>query len=450
VALLGLVVGSLRWLNSWDYPPFLLVGLAAIVISERWLEGGLASASMRGAGKVLLLAGLSFLLFKPFLDSYAAPVSGLISSPETTPPDQYLAHFGVLLAPVVLWLLFLAARALRSSRAASSGYSDGVPLTAGVVAWCIAAFALPLTMAYAALEGQWLIAVLLPVVALVMLLAARELRSRRPDAGLRLFLLALLGLGLGLSIGVDLVTIKGDIERMNTVFKFYLHAWAVFSIVAAFGVWQLAFVLWRPAMHAGSRSLAKAGGSVAAAALVSLLVAAGLYPLLATPVRLDDRFEDLPATLDGTAYMREAIYNDQKGPLELTYDYEGIQWLRQNVEGSPAIVEGRADLYRWGGRFSIYTGLPAVVGWDWHERQQRGELAHLVEQRGREVDAFYTSQDVDQAQRFLRRYSVQYVILGQLERNYYPAAGLRKLQSGLGGALEVAYENEQLTIYRVK
>ncbi len=37
-----------------------------------------------------------------------------------------------------------------------------------------------------------------------------------------------------------------------------------------------------------------------------------------------------------------------------------------------------------------------------------------------------------------------------MEKLYYHNAGLAKFQSGLNGALEVAYENPGLTIYRVK
>jgi uncharacterized membrane protein len=73
----------------------------------------------------------------------------------------------------------------------------------------------------------------------------------------------------------------------------------------------------------------------------------------------------------------------------------------------------------------------------------------MVGERAAEVDAFYGVSNVAEAQAFLRKYRVSYVILGQLERLYYPEA-LRKFQSSLGGVLEVVYENEDLTIYRVK
>jgi uncharacterized membrane protein len=112
-------------------------------------------------------------------------------------------------------------------------------------------------------------------------------------------------------------------------------------------------------------------------------------------------------------------------------------------------VEGRAELYRWGGRFSIYTGLPAVLGWDWHQTQQRGDLAYMVQQRMIEQDSFYNTTDVDTALDFLAKYDVGYVIVGQLERYYYGANGIAKFETGLDGALRPVFENETLTIYEV-
>ena len=47
--------------------------------------------------------------------------------------------------------------------------------------------------------------------------------------------------------------------------------------------------------------------------------------------------------------------------------------MQDNVQGSPVIVEAAPAgvQYAWMGRISIYTGLPDVVGWEWHEEQQR-------------------------------------------------------------------------------
>ncbi len=76
------------------------------------------------------------------------------------------------------------------------------------------------------------------------------------------------------------------------------------------------------------------------------------------------------------------------------------------------IVEANCPEYHWCTRFTIYTGLPGVVGWNWHQRQQRTLTPQLVEERVSEIDTFYTTTDVEAAERFLKEYNVKYIIVG--------------------------------------
>jgi uncharacterized membrane protein len=122
---------------------------------------------------------------------------------------------------------------------------------------------------------------------------------------------------------------------------------------------------------------------------------------------------------------------------------------------SPIIIEAQAEgsLYKWGGRISIYTGLPSVIGWDHHQQQQRsvGTLPSLVRQREANVNAFYQALDVQSAVSILREYDVTYVIVSSYERaRYGVSGGLDKFrQMEEMGLLMTVFEEGQGVIYEV-
>ena len=165
---------------------------------------------------------------------------------------------------------------------------------------------------------------------------------------------------------------------------------------------------------------------------------------------MNDRYVagSLPG-LNGMDYMQQgATYNENNQVLDLRPDYEAIQWMRQNIEGSPVIMEGNTGLYRWGNRYSIYTGLPTVIGWDWHTKQQYSLLpGDLVDNRLAVVREFYNSTDPARALEIAHRYGVSYVIVGSLERAVYDANGLSKFDQEEFWL--PVYENEQVKIYTV-
>jgi uncharacterized membrane protein len=199
------------------------------------------------------------------------------------------------------------------------------------------------------------------------------------------------------------------------------------------------------------------GGAVAsrlkacwAGALAVLLALACLYPLLATPARVRDRFDPaLGPGLDGEAFMSQAIAGDQGSQFALRGDAEAMRWLRERVAGSPVVIEASVPPYRWGSRVSIYTGLPTVVGWDWHQRQQRAALrTDAVGRRLEHVRAIYSAPDAESVLPILRRYQAEYVYVGPLERLYYPAAGLQKFDADRQH-FQLVYQNPAVRIYRV-
>ena len=139
--------------------------------------------------------------------------------------------------------------------------------------------------------------------------------------------------------------------------------------------------------------------------------------------------------------------------VSLSGDYAAIRWMQDAIQGSPVVLEGLGYReYLWGNRVSVYTGLPAVMGWRWHQVQQRlGVLPDaMVDWRRDDVRECYDTSDVARAQEILARYSVRYVYVGDYERAYYDPAGLAKFDTMAGqGLLRVVYDAQGVRIYEV-
>ena len=274
----------------------------------------------------------------------------------------------------------------------------------------------------------------------------------RPHQSLSMrFMLALIGLALSLTLAVEIVVVGGDIGRQNTVFKFYIQAWLLWSVAggAAFSCLFRASRQWKRGLRV-----------LWYAPCILLFGIAGLYPIMATPARALDRMTDLPPTLNGLDYMKRATHwesassGDGGDFIDFSVDYELIRWMQENIIGSPVIMEGRRypSEYQWNGRFAITTGLPSVLGWNYHQRQQRtlDPLPRWVEQRDWNIRMFYDTADMDIAVDIIYHYDVKYIVHSGLERVHSDPAGREKFEDMVErGLLSVAYAVDGGVIYQV-
>ena len=449
LALLALTVGALAAANTWDFPVYLGLGAASIVVGQ-WLASRRVTRPLlhRTAGLLVLFVVLSFAFWLPFHLRLVNGFPGLALAPATTPIDQYIAIHGLFLYVAVTLLAVEAAPRIWRWMSTLKGFRS---LALGFAVGILVSFALALAIVgygTLAILTALLLAAAVPILGWLFVRRWRwggEPTGARGPAPYHLLPLGLLAVALAIGAAVDVLVLRGDIDRQNTVFKLYLQAWLFFSLAGAYALWHLGFVRgWftRPRLWTG----------VWTAGLVALVAASAVYPVLGTQARLEQRFASTPLTLDGTAYMQHAVYHDE-GETVLKWDLEAMDWLRDTLDGTPIVLEGRTPLYRWGSRVSVYTGLPTVLGWDWHQIQQRCGIdpCPAVHERAADVHRIYAGRDEDETLELLRRYRVDYVYVGQTERQYYPAEGLEKFEAMVGeGVLAVAYRNPQVTVYRVE
>jgi len=164
------------------------------------------------------------------------------------------------------------------------------------------------------------------------------LKPNQSDAKRLTFLL--IATALLETLVVELVYLMGDIGRMNVVFKLYMQAWMLLTLALGSGLVSL----WVDQQKWTLRTQL-----IFQIPLIVMVGGALLFPLMGTTDKIHDRMDvNAPHTLDGMEYMRTSIYYDMGVSMPLAEDYAAIQWMQDNIPGSPVIVEGQAYEYRWG------------------------------------------------------------------------------------------------------
>ncbi len=436
----ALAIGSLRPTNTWDWPTYLLLGSLAVAYYVIRTDGWSWRAAGRAAFAAPALMGLSSLLFLPFSANYGSAYSSASLWPGSyTHAWNYLLVYG-------LFLFFIITHLVRELRDWTTSWTEEGKRRMEPHGWLIIMGLVVFLSASAILllRGYWIAPIALPIILVAGLLA---LRPELPAA--RRVVLALMAAAIGLSLVVEIVVLDGDVGRMNTVFKFYLQAWLMLSVACgAAAVWA-----W-PAIRETKRL--RTAWSVA---LGLLVFAAALYPLTATPAKWNIRMsKDAPHTLDGEAFLSYVEYGDTDyagNPITIHPgdDLGIIDWLRRNVQGTPVVMEAHGgNPYRSiAARIAMYTGLPNVIGWDWHQRQQRAVVpGSAVTNRIEDVNNFYNTPDAAVARNILAQYGVEYIVVGTLENAYYWPQGLAKFDQMIAdGTLEEVFRDGTGRIFRI-
>jgi uncharacterized membrane protein len=233
------------------------------------------------------------------------------------------------------------------------------------------------------------------------------------------FILLIIILGTFLIIIPEFIYVK-DIYpahyRANTMFKLVFQSFVILSIASAYSIVRIISAM-------RSRRLAlleKLPSAVFLFLTAGLLLIVFIYPFQA----VNSYYGNLEtySGLDGIKYV------DKLYPT----DYQGILWLRTHISGQPVILEAQGDSYTDFARVSANTGLPTVLGWTVHEWLWRNayDVPHppadpdkIYEEpapRISEVQTLYETDDPEETKRLLRKYNVEYVFLGVLERQKYP------------------------------
>jgi YYY domain-containing protein len=460
LVLLGIVLGALWVTNTWDLPTYGFVAFCALALVTLTGE--------RSRRRPLLLVGaaatlivVAYVAFLPFHLHYEAVFEGFQRwDGRRTLFSDYLVVNGFFLFAIVSGLLVELAFArdlgsvaracrlgvrswdrVRRFRELHAALVHGGALYRGGLRAVPAVGALSLVLAVLG-HGPAALALAITTVAALAWPAGRRDGSVL-QRSVRRLLVVFVMVGLVLTIGVEyVVAAHVDIGRVNTVFKLYLQVWLLWALAAAVSVGVVYAHLRR--MRRGVRESWRV-------AFALLLVGAALYPVLAADAKIGDRFgTSVGRTLDGTAFMRKAVFDDKGVSMPLAYDLEAIEWMQERIDGSPVVAEVNTapTLYGWQLRYAMFTGNPAIVGWDWHQRQQRPTQTEEVWKRVAAVQELYRTTDPALAHRILTRYGALYAVVGPLERAHFPA-GTSKWEEGTGRFWELAYSNPGVRIFRV-
>lgn len=217
---------------------------------------------------------------------------------------------------------------------------------------------------------------------------------------------------IGLVLIPELVYVEdiytGEHKRANTMFKLTYQAFIMFGLACGYVFIRI-------------RELAEKGWKHKTALVLTtvMILIPMIYPFrYAIPSWYKGLNHEQYEGLDGMVFLQR----------EYPDDYALIQWMRENIQGQPHILEANGDSYTYYGRISMATGLPTIQGWFVHEWLWRDDYT-VVQARVDDVKVIYESEDLNRTVELLNKYQVHYIVIGKLERQKFPELKEDKLLS---------------------
>lgn len=437
----GLIFGSLAYLNTWDFPIYLSLLFAVLFLRSG--EQEISPALRSSITTTLSVMVLGVLFFLPWYTTFASQAGGFLPHVlHTTRFLHFFIMFGTALIPIVVWLAwkFLGNIEWRDwLRMLAILLSVPVALMALSIALArlIFTFVDPflmdnvLNLLRASTFGEAVGAIIQhrittswTALALSSILAAGVLVIRRQwpqskQANQDVFVILMVLVGALLILGPEFFYLRDQFGlRMNTIFKFYFAAWILWGLSAAYAV----SMIWR----------LRSPRFIPLKILILVPVVLGLfYPLFGTWTKTKGFNPPFGRTLNGSMYPAYAPPADR----------EAVAWIETNIEDG-VIVEAVGGSYTYFARVSAHTGLPTVLGWPGHESQWRGGYQEMGSREG-DIRILYTSPDWQQTDEIIRQYGIEYVYVGELERNTYRPLHEAKFET----YLDLIYQNEGVKIY---
>lgn len=195
--------------------------------------------------------------------------------------------------------------------------------------------------------------------------------------------------------------------RANTMFKLGYQAFMMMGLASAY-----TFVSFKASMQKERKAL----GIIYFVLAVPLFLLVAIYPSFA----INSYYGNKPTTsLDGTQWLS----------VTFPENAEIVQFFNTSVKGQPIILEAQGDSYTDYNVISAYTGLPTVAGWWVHEWLWRGS-SDVVGSIIPDIQNIYQGADRATTAALLKKYGVEYVVVGPNEREKY-----KQLQEEKFGAL---------------
>lgn len=421
-SLLGITFGIIRATNTWDYPTYFLSFVTLISIAIFKNKKHFFSNLIKYFSVILLSLTSSIISILPFILSYKTGPLGLsIYEGKTTQITDFFLIHGFFI--FIIFSFFVSVFNFKKVFKKRKTFPFLLLLLIIV----------PLILIKSSFLALLIILLIGTILSFISI--SKKLFNTR-------IICAFIFLATILCYIPDILDIKLGLGRMNTVFKFYFQAWIFFALASAAALPVITNRL------KNSYPLIKYAWYVL---FIVLFISSFIYVPTATLAKTTDRMSMFaPHTLDGSQYMSYSTYFDAGKQLSLIWDYKAISFINQYIKGNPTIVEGFSPIYRWGARISVYTGLPTVVGWDWHEKAHRSYLPFSdIDERVKDVNNIYNTTDINLLRMLLIKYNISYVYVGELEKAYYNPLGIEKFEMLNNSLFTIVYKNEGSTFYKV-